>query len=80
MVDDEGGTLITLGFVVAAGLPLVVLVAAIVWPEPMARQAEVEQDTRDTYGDGASRYRRGYRSDRLTITAEETEEALFKSL
>lgn len=36
-----------LGFVVAVGLPLVVLVGTIVWPEPTAGRAEDERNDYD---------------------------------
>ena len=51
--------MIALGFVVAVGLPLVVLVWAIVWPDSTVRRAEVE---RETHGGNRCRSRRGSRS------------------
>lgn len=45
MVHAKHRALITLGFVVAIGLPLLVLVAAILWPEPTAGPTEDERNS-----------------------------------
>jgi hypothetical protein len=36
---------IAFGFAVAVGLPLFVLFAVLVWPEPTAHRAEAERET-----------------------------------
>ncbi|MGW5384903.1 hypothetical protein [Nocardia sp. NPDC003963] len=49
MVDDTGRAVIALGFAIAVGLPLVVLVRALAWPERTAEVPEREQ-RRDSQG------------------------------
>lgn len=44
MVRRAGGALIALGFVVAVGLPLAVLVLAVLLPVPGERPAERDSD------------------------------------